>query len=281
MICSERRGKGLIRVAATAQVTVDGPSRTTVTAAGMKSGAARFQYVATHPGVYTISATIAGRHITSSPATVTASIAKPAAANCEVLTGAAALTLAAGAELSILFVAKDKAGVRKSVGGDLFVASWRPTAGGPDGAAMRSCTARLTDLGTGEYTALFNEAAAGAYAVSILYEDRHIAGSPLTVRVRPAAIEPAKTVAAGAGLAEAIARRPSSVQILARDLFGNSIAEELCLGPGEIEAVLRGPETVELVPVKREAGCMTLTYTVTKVCFMPRAIAVMAARGEG
>lgn len=67
------------------QVSVDGPSRTTVNAAGMKQGAACFQYVAMHPGVYTISATIDGRHINNSPATVTASIAKPCAPNCEVL----------------------------------------------------------------------------------------------------------------------------------------------------------------------------------------------------
>lgn len=66
------------------QVSVDGPSRTTVNAAGMKQGAACFQYVAMHPGVYTISATIDGRHINNSPATVTASIAKPCAPNCEV-----------------------------------------------------------------------------------------------------------------------------------------------------------------------------------------------------
>lgn len=68
------------------QVTVDGPSRTSVNPAGMKQGAACFQYVAMHAGVYTISATIDGRHITNSPATVTASIAKPEAANCEVHT---------------------------------------------------------------------------------------------------------------------------------------------------------------------------------------------------
>lgn len=67
------------------QVSVDGPSRTTVNAAGMKQGAACFQYVAMHAGVYTISATIDGRHINNSPATVTASIAKPCAPNCEVL----------------------------------------------------------------------------------------------------------------------------------------------------------------------------------------------------
>lgn len=66
------------------QVTVDGPSRTTVNAAGMKEGAACFQYVAMHPGVYTVAATIDGRHINNSPATVTASIAKPCAPNCEV-----------------------------------------------------------------------------------------------------------------------------------------------------------------------------------------------------
>jgi hypothetical protein len=68
------------------QVTVDGPSRTSVNPAGMKQGAACFQYVAMHAGVYTISATIDGRHIANSPATVTASIAKPEAANCEVCT---------------------------------------------------------------------------------------------------------------------------------------------------------------------------------------------------
>jgi hypothetical protein len=66
------------------QVTVDGPSRTTVNAAGMKQGAACFQYVAMHPGVYTVAATIDGRHINNSPSTVTASIAKPCAPNCEV-----------------------------------------------------------------------------------------------------------------------------------------------------------------------------------------------------
>lgn len=67
-------------------MTVDGPSRTTVNAAGMKEGAACFQYVAMHPGVYTVAATIDGRHINNSPATVTASIAKPCAPNCEVRT---------------------------------------------------------------------------------------------------------------------------------------------------------------------------------------------------
>lgn len=74
----------LIRWGHGLQVTVDGPSRTTVNPAGMKQGAACFQYVAMHPGVYTVAATIDGRHINNSPATVTASIAKPCAPNCEV-----------------------------------------------------------------------------------------------------------------------------------------------------------------------------------------------------
>ena len=299
------------------QVTVDGPSRTTVNPAGMKQGAACFQYVAMHPGVYTVAATIDGRHITNSPATVTASIAKPAAPNCEVrcpthhpaaapnpthrplccseprtivpaqtlivvhqissrflfavqpttaarrvqvLTNTQDLVLQAGKELQILFVAKDKQGIRKSVGGDIFNVFCQPTAN----KSASTSVARITDLGTGEYNALFNETAAGAYSVSILYEDRHIAGSPLTVQVTPAELEPVKTNATGTGLSECVARRATTVQILAKDLYGNPVVEQLKMGAGEIEAVLRGPETIELAPTKVEAGCLTLQYTCMK-----------------
>ena len=175
----------------------------------------------------------------------------------QVLTNTQDLVLHAGKEAQILFVAKDKAGIRKSVGGDLFNVWWRATA---DKSGPKS-VARVSDLGTGEYHAIFNDTAAGAYSVSILYEDSHVAGSPLTVRVKPAALEPAKTVATGTGLSECVARRATSVQILAKDLYGNPVVDALRMGPGEIEAVLRGPDTIELTPSKIEAGCMTLQYT--------------------
>lgn len=175
----------------------------------------------------------------------------------QVLTNTQDLLLHAGKELQILFVAKDKQGIRKSVGGDIFNVWWKPTA---DKNAPRS-VARVNDLGTGEYHAIFNDTAAGAYSVSILYEDSHIAGSPLTVRVRPGELEPVKTIATGTGLSECVARRAATVQILAKDLYGNPVSEALRMGPGEVEAVLRGPETIQLVPTKSEAGCMTLLYT--------------------
>ena len=178
----------------------------------------------------------------------------------QVLTNTQDLTITAGNELQILFVAKDKQGIRKSVGGDIFNVFWRASA---DKNAPMS-VARITDLGTGEYHALFNDTAAGAYNVSILYGDSHIAGSPLTVRVQPAALEPVKTNATGTGLSECVARRATTVQILAKDLYGNPVGEALKMGAGEIEAVLRGPETVELTPTKIEAGCMTLQYTCMK-----------------
>lgn len=54
------------------------------------------------------------------------------------------------------------------------------------------------------------------------------------------------------------------VQVLAKDLYGNAVAGALNIGPGEIEASLRGPEVIELTPVKREAGCLTLAYTTIK-----------------
>jgi hypothetical protein len=168
--------------------------------------------------------------------------------------------LNAGNEIQILFVAKDKQGIRKSVGGDIFNVFWRSAS---DRTAPIS-VARVTDLGTGEYTALFNDTSAGAYSVSVLYEDRHIAGSPLTVKVRPGELEPVKTTATGSGLTECIARRPAMIQVLAKDLYGNAVLEALKMGPGGIEAQLRGPEPVDLQPVKLEAGCMTLSYTVIK-----------------
>lgn len=86
----------------------------------------------------------------------------------QVLTNTAELTLNAGKELNILFVAKDKSGVRKSVGGDLFNVFWRSASD----KTSQTSVARVTDVGTGEYTAMFNETAHGAYAVSIMYEDR-------------------------------------------------------------------------------------------------------------
>jgi hypothetical protein len=178
----------------------------------------------------------------------------------QVLTNTQDLILTAGKELQILFVAKDKQGIRKSVGGDLFNVFWHPTA---DKNASMS-VARITDLGTGEYHALFNDTSAGAYSVAIVYEDRHIAGSPLIVQVKPAELEPVKTNASGTGLSECVARRATTVQILAKDLYGNPVVEQLKMGAGEIEAVLRGPETIELVPTKIEAGCMTLQYTCMK-----------------
>ena len=54
------------------------------------------------------------------------------------------------------------------------------------------------------------------------------------------------------------------LQVLAKDLFGNPVIGALNVGPGEIEAILRGPETISLTPVKAEAGCLTLGYTVMK-----------------
>jgi hypothetical protein len=86
----------------------------------------------------------------------------------QVLTNTQDLVLTAGKELSILFVAKDKQGIRKSVGGDLFNVFWRSAS---DRTAPTS-VARVTDQGTGEYTALFNETTQGAYSVSLLYEGR-------------------------------------------------------------------------------------------------------------
>lgn len=56
----------------------------------------------------------------------------------------------------------------------------------------------------------------------------------------------------------------AAVQVLAKDLYGNAVAGALNIGPGEIEASLRGPEMIELTPVKREAGCLTLAYTTIK-----------------
>lgn len=52
--------------------------------------------------------------------------------------------------------------------------------------------------------------------------------------------------------------------MLAKDLYGNAVAGALNVGPGEIEASLRGPEMIELTPVKREAGSLTLAYTTIK-----------------
>ena len=54
------------------------------------------------------------------------------------------------------------------------------------------------------------------------------------------------------------------IQVLARDLFGNTVKDALKIGPGDMEAVLRGPETIELTPIKVEAGCVTLNYVCTK-----------------
>ena len=54
------------------------------------------------------------------------------------------------------------------------------------------------------------------------------------------------------------------MQVLAKDLFGNPVVGALNVGPGEIEALLRGPESISLTPVKAEAGCLTLGYTVMK-----------------
>jgi hypothetical protein len=54
------------------------------------------------------------------------------------------------------------------------------------------------------------------------------------------------------------------VQVLAKDMYGNPVVNALSVGPGEIEAVLRGPDTLDIVPVKAEAGCLTLGYTVMK-----------------
>ena len=178
----------------------------------------------------------------------------------QVLTNTQDLVITAGKELQILFVAKDKQGVRKSVGGDIFNVFWRAA----DNKNAPMSVARVTDLGTGEYHALFNDTAAGAYSVAILYGDSHIAGSPLTVHVKPGELEPAKTHATGSGLSECVARRPTTIQILAKDLYGNAVGEALKLGAGEVEAVLRGPELIELVPTKSEAGCMTLQYTCMK-----------------
>lgn len=127
----------------------------------------------------------------------------------QVLTDTQDLTLNAGNELQILFVAKDKAGIRKSVGGDLFNVVWRSAS---DKTAPAS-VARVTDLGTGEYHAIFNDTAAGAYSLSVLYEDRHIAGSPLTVKLNPGELEPVKTTATGTALTECVARRESTVQV--------------------------------------------------------------------
>lgn len=130
-------------------------------------------------------------------------------ASMQVLTNTQDLTLSAGNELQILFVAKDKQGIRKSVGGDLFNVVWRSAS---DKTAPAS-VARVTDLGTGEYHAIFNDTAAGAYSLSALYEDRHIAGSPLTVKVRPGELEPVKTTATGTALTECVARRESTIQV--------------------------------------------------------------------
>ena len=55
-----------------------------------------------------------------------------------------------------------------------------------------------------------------------------------------------------------------ALQVLAKDLFGNPVIGAMNVGPGEIEAILRGPETIDLTPVKAEAGCLTLGYTVMK-----------------
>jgi hypothetical protein len=88
--------------------------------------------------------------------------------NVQVLTNTTELTIRAGKELTILFVAKDKSGVRKSVGGDLFNVFWRSASD----KMSQTSVARVTDGGTGEYTAIFNETSHGAYSVSIMYEDR-------------------------------------------------------------------------------------------------------------
>jgi Filamin/ABP280 repeat len=54
------------------------------------------------------------------------------------------------------------------------------------------------------------------------------------------------------------------MQVLAKDLYGNPVIGALNVGPGEIEAMLRGPDTIDLTPVKTEAGCLTLGYTAMK-----------------
>lgn len=58
--------------------------------------------------------------------------------------------------------------MRKSVGGDLFNVFWRSASD----KTSQTSVARVTDVGTGEYMAMFNETSHGAYAVSIVYEDR-------------------------------------------------------------------------------------------------------------
>ena len=92
----------------------------------------------------------------------------------------------------------------------------------------------------------------------------HIAGSPLTVRVKPRRLSLSRPTRRAPACPSASRARATSVQILAKDLFGNPVVEALKLGAGEIEAVLRGPDTVELQPTKIEAGCMTLQYTCMK-----------------
>ena len=127
----------------------------------------------------------------------------------QVLTNTQELSVSAGKDLRIIFVAKDKAGIRKSVGGDIFSVSWRSL----DDKVSAAAGARVTDLGTGEYYTQFTETTAGAYGVAIMHEDRHIAGSPLTVTVHPAALEPSKTTASGQGLVQCVATQPATVQV--------------------------------------------------------------------
>ncbi|KAK9845317.1 hypothetical protein WJX81_003385 [Elliptochloris bilobata] len=220
--------------AASIQVVVEGPACPLVRAGPPEGGAAAYAYNTSTPGAYTISATVRGAHVRGSPATIVASIAEPHAPLCAVKGAPRELSVAAGETAELILVAKDAAGICKSLGGDNFTVSWQRA-----GDAEPATAGLVEDLGTGEYRAAFRATAAGVYVVAVQLGGRNIAGSPFAAAVTPASVC-ATTSTVALALNALIAGQQGTFLVRALDRFANpvSLAARVATGPRTFQATL-------------------------------------------
>jgi hypothetical protein len=200
------------------EVRIRGPVSLHAEVEDLRNGTYQVTYTANISGSYIMSATLNRIHIAGSPFNLTVDVDQTCPEYC-IAEGAGLVSAEAGKPTSFTIYKRDRQGNPRMRGVDHFYADVQ-------GPGKWEC--KIRDDRDGSYTVTYTAKAAGVYRldVGLAPNAGPIAHSPFSITVRPAPADPRMTTLVAAPPEMALCGRPFTLQLMARDRWGN-----LCTAP--------------------------------------------------
>uniref|UniRef100_A0A0N5A0K9 Calponin-homology (CH) domain-containing protein n=1 Tax=Parastrongyloides trichosuri TaxID=131310 RepID=A0A0N5A0K9_PARTI len=218
-----------------------GPTKAPIICRENKDGVMKFGYTPCEPGVYILSVKFADEHVGGSPFSVNVTGASGGQIRTILTENISAAPMSVENSKCTVFMTLMNANPM-----DVTAKIMHPD-GKSDDVVVRQCPDNL-------YQINFDTKKEGMYALSIMYKDNHIRGSPYQYTVGPFKDQGVHKVRAGGnGLVRGETNYKNVVNVYTREA-----------GAGKLDFTIDGPSKAELKFVEHKSGCNEVQYKVAK-----------------